>query len=209
MPLGVLTRRKSLLGAFAAFAGPVIPARSDTAPVESIQQLADGLLQIMKAGSATPFPARFDMLAPLVDRVFDLDVVLRTSVGSAWVSLPPSQQDLLRPAFRRYTIASYVNSFDHFNGQRFSVEPQTQPLGNDEQIVRTRIIPPSGDGHELNYVMRNTGSGWRAVDVLADGTISRVAVQRSDFRRLLSRGGAPALAESLATKSLGLSDGMS
>jgi phospholipid transport system substrate-binding protein len=204
MPLRALTRRASLLGAFAAFAGPVMPARSDTAPVASIQQLTDGLLQIMKAGSATPFSVRFDMLAPLIDRIFDLDAVLRTSVGSAWASLPPSQQ-----TFRRYTIASYVNSFDHFNGQRFSVEPQTQPLGNDEQIVRTRIIPPSGDGHELDYVMRNTGSGWRAVDVLADGTISRVAVQRSDFRRLLSRGGAPALAESLATKSLGLSDGMS
>jgi ABC-type transporter MlaC component len=55
-------------------------------------------------------------------------------------------------------------------------------------------------------VMRNTGSGWRSVDVLADGAISRVAVQQSDFRRLLSRGGAPALAESLGTKSLVLSD---
>jgi phospholipid transport system substrate-binding protein len=209
MPMTVLTRRASLLGAFAASTGAVMPARSDTAPVASIQQLTDGLLQIMKAGSATPFSTRFDMLAPLIDRIFDLDAVLRTSVGSAWASLPPSQQDLLRPVFRRYTIASYVNSFNHFDGQRFNVEPQTRPLGNDEQIVRTRIIPPSGDGHELDYVMRNTGSGWRAVDVLADGTISRVAVQRSDFRRLLSRGGAPALAESLATKSLGLSDGMS
>jgi len=207
MPVTAPTRRASILGAFAAFAAAVMPARSDTAPVASIQQLTDGLLQIMKAGPATPFSTRFDMLAPLIDRIFDLDVVLRTSVGSAWASLPPSQRDLLRPVFRHYTIASYVNSFDHFNGQRFNVEPQTRPLGNDEQIVRTHIISSSGDGHDLDYVMRNTGNGWRAVDVLADGTISRVAVQRSDFRRLLSRGGAPALAESLATKSLGLSDG--
>jgi phospholipid transport system substrate-binding protein len=57
--------------------------------------------------------------------------------------------------------------------------------------------------------MRNTSAGWRAVDVLADGAVSRVAVQRSDFRHLLSRGGAPALANSLASKSLDLSDGMS
>jgi phospholipid transport system substrate-binding protein len=47
------------------------------------------------------------------------------------------------------------------------------------------------------------------VDVLADGAISRVAVQRSDFRRLLTRGGAPALAESLRMKSADLAGGAS
>jgi phospholipid transport system substrate-binding protein len=57
--------------------------------------------------------------------------------------------------------------------------------------------------------MRNTGGGWRVVDVLADGSISRIAVQRSDFRRLLSHGGAPALVASLTSKSQDLSDGVS
>jgi phospholipid transport system substrate-binding protein len=209
MRMTALTRRASLLAASAAFVGVAMSARSDTASVASIQQLTDGLLLVMKAGPATPFQQRFEMLAPVIDRLFDLDAILRQSVGSAWASLSQSQQDLLRPAFRRYTIASYVNSFDHFTGQRFTVEPQTRSVGNGEQIVSTRITSPSGDGHLLDYVMRNTGSDWRVVDVLADGAISRVAVQRSDFRRLLSRGGAPALADSLATKSLGLSDGMS
>ena len=153
----------------------------------------------MKAGPATPFQQRFDMLAPVLDRIFDLDAILRQSVGSSWASLSPSQQNMLRQAFRRYTIASYVNSFDHFNGQRFAVEPQTRPVGSDEQVVRTRITPRSGDSHVLDYVMRDAGNGWRVVDVLADGAVSRVAVQRSDFRRLLSRGGAAALAESLAS----------
>jgi phospholipid transport system substrate-binding protein len=204
-----MTRRTLFFSASAALAGAAMPARADTGPVAPIQQLTDGLLQIMKAGPATPFQDRFDMLAPVIDQVFDLDAILRQSIGSTWDSLPPSQQDTLRPAFRRYTVASYVNNFDHFNGQRFTVEPQTRPVGNGEQVVRSRITPLSGNSHVLDYVMLNTGSGWRAMDVLADGSISRVAVQRSDFRRLLSRGGAVALAESLATKSLSLSDGVS
>jgi phospholipid transport system substrate-binding protein len=141
--------------------------------------------------------------------VFDLDAILRASVGLAWTSLPPDQQALLRPVFRRYTVVSYLNNFDRYNGQRFTVSPTTRPAGNGEQIVSTQITPTSGDSHELDYVMKNTPTGWRAVDVLADGTISRVAVQRSDFRRLIARGGAPALAQSLASKSLYLSDGMS
>ena len=55
--------------------------------------------------------------------------------------------------------------------------------------------------------MRQEAGGWRAVDVLADGSISRVAVQRSDFRRLVSRGGAQALIESLNHKTNDLSGG--
>jgi phospholipid transport system substrate-binding protein len=149
------------------------------------------------------------MLTPVIDSVFDLDAILRQSVGSAWASMPPDQQDSLRQAFRRYTVSSYVNSFDSFNGQKFTVDPQTRPVGNNEQVVNTRITSASGEAHALDYVMRDTGAGWRVVDVLADGSVSRVAVQRSDFRRLLARGGAPALAQSLASKSMDLSDGMS
>lgn len=207
-----LTRRALVLAGPAALAGSAILAHADggaTAAVAPVGQLIDGLLQIMKAGPAVPFQQRYDMLAPVLDHVFDLDSILRSSVGLSWSLLPPDQQDQLRSAFRRYTTASYVNSFDRFDGQRFIVEPLPRPTGNGEQIVTTRITPRTGDGHEIDYVMRNTPSGWRAVDVLADGAVSRVAVQRSDFRRLLSRGGAPALANSLASKSLDLSDGMS
>ena len=55
--------------------------------------------------------------------------------------------------------------------------------------------------------MRQGGGAWKAVDVLADGSISRVAVQRSDFRRLVGRGGAQALIESLNRKTADLSGG--
>jgi phospholipid transport system substrate-binding protein len=45
------------------------------------------------------------------------------------------------------------------------------------------------------------------VDVLADGSISRVAVQRSDFSALFDKGGAPALEASLQQKTEELSHG--
>jgi phospholipid transport system substrate-binding protein len=45
------------------------------------------------------------------------------------------------------------------------------------------------------------------VDVLAGGSISRVAVQRSDVRRLLESGGGDALLASLQRKTADLSGG--
>jgi phospholipid transport system substrate-binding protein len=154
----------------------------------------------MKAGTAkTPFSQRFEMLAPAVDRALDLGTILQVSVGAIWSTLSADQHAALMDAFRRYTINSYVNSFDSFNGQRFVVDPNTRAVGAN-QVVSTKIVPVSGESHSLDYVMRQSGADWKAVDVLAEGSISRVATQRSDFRALVMRGGSDALVASLTQK---------
>jgi phospholipid transport system substrate-binding protein len=208
MPFAPIGRRRWLGSALAVgVAGMTAwPAMADAGTVAPIHDLCDALLMIMRNGKA-PFGQRADQLAPVMDRVFDLATILQVSVGPSWSTLAPQEQNTLLTAFRRYTLANYVSNFDNFNGQRFDVQPDTRNLANGEQVVRTRITSSSGETHELDYVMRNEAGRWRAVDVLADGSISRVATQRSDFRRLLSTGGAPALIESLNRKTKDLSGG--
>jgi phospholipid transport system substrate-binding protein len=198
-------RRRSLLG----LGGSVIVvltgrAGPDPSVIAPIQTLYDTLLSVMKAGPATPFIQRFDTLAPAVDRALDMPTILQVSVGQAWNDLPADQREALVAAFRRYTISSYVSSFDSYTGQRFAIAPDLRSLPPDREIVKTEIIPPSGGSHQLDYVMRQDGGDWKAVDVLAEGAISRVATQRSDFRSLLARGGGGALLASLQRKSADL-----
>jgi phospholipid transport system substrate-binding protein len=200
-------RRRSILAMAAAVVAYIAirpHARADSTVVAPIHQLTDGLVQIMKAGRATPFSQRFDMLAPVIDRTFDLTAILKASVGATWDALPHDQQATLLKAFRRYTVASYVNGFDDDN-EHFVINPEPR-IDGDEQIVRIQIISGSGEEHKLDHVMQRGPAGWRVVDILADGAISRVAVQRSDFRQLMRQGGASALAQSLETKSADLSD---
>jgi phospholipid transport system substrate-binding protein len=205
--------RRSLLGAaLAAAAAPLLArgAFADTAPPEAaatIRQFNDALLAAMKAGKQTGFQARYAMLAPAVDRAFDLAAVLAVSVGPRWASLSPEQQGKLLEAFRRYTVASYVANFDSYSGQTFAVAPDARSLGSGEVVVQSRIAASDGSPTDLGYVMKQTGAGWKVVDVLADGSISRVAVQRSDFRSLLSSGGGEALLASLQRKTSDLSGG--
>jgi phospholipid transport system substrate-binding protein len=209
MPIASIGRRRWLQAAL-ALTGTLVGRRratADPSTIVPIKQLCDTLLRIMHAGAATPFAQRFAMLASVIDQAFNLRVILQVSVGLAWSSLPPNQQAALLAAFRRYTVANYVNSFDKFDGQHFEIEPDTKRLPNGEQLVQTKIVSSSGEAHELDYVMRQDGGAWKAVDVLADGSISRVAVQRSDFRRLVERGGAPALIDSLNQKTADLSEG--
>jgi phospholipid transport system substrate-binding protein len=209
MSLAPIGRRRCL-GFAITVAAAALGARrvnADPSAVSPIRELCDGLLSVMRAGTGTPFTQRFQMLAPSVDHAFDLPSVLQLSVGPSWSSLPPDQQNTLVTAFRRYTIAKYVNSFDNYTGQRFDIQPDSKALPNGEQQVQTKIVSASGASHELDYVMRRMPGGWKVVDVLADGSISQVAVQRSDFRRLVERGGAQALIQSLNRKTSDLSGG--
>lgn len=188
-----------------AQAPPAVQA-ADSSPARAIAAFNDALLQIMKAGKTTSFRQRFDTLAPVVDRTFDLETILRNSVGLRWSGMPAAQRQQLLATFRRYTIATWVANFDAWSGQRFTVSPDVRRVG-DALIVATHLVPRNGSPTVLSYVMRQTESGWRAVDVLVDGSISRVAVQRSDFSAVLSKGGAPALTASLQRKIDSMSDG--
>ena len=72
---------------------------------------------------------------------------------------------------------------------------------------RTEMRVGSGDATRIDYQMRQSPTGWHAVDVLLDGSISRVAVQRSDFRALLATGDPGPLIASLRSKIAGLESG--
>lgn len=202
-------RRLLRLAGAAGLAGltPLTRAAADPAMVAPIQNLCNALIQIMRMGARAPFSQRVNVLAPAVDAAFDLNRILQVSVGLGWNTTAADQRAQLQTAFRTYTIASYVNSFDSYSGQHFTVSPTTRTLAGGGQVVQTQIVSAAGESHRLDYVMQRTALGWRAVDVLEDGTISRIAVQRSDFRQILQRGGAPALVASLQQKIRQLSGG--
>ena len=201
--LPAFLRRLLFASALVAVWGPTAIASEITAPVE---QLHLGLMTIMKTGKTASFRQRYETIAPVIGRTFDLEAILRQVIGPRLASLPSEQQAALADAFRRYTIASYVANFDSYSGQHFQIEPVVRAVGND-RIVETRIALPGGREHVLDYVMRQEPGGWRIVDVLADGAISRVASQRSEMRSLMMENGGAGVLVSLRQKTHELSGG--
>jgi phospholipid transport system substrate-binding protein len=196
--------RRAALGA--ALLAPFAAQAADPDASAPIAALNAGLIQAMRSGKAAPFPQRFAALAPVVDRAFDLGATLQAVVGPRWAGLPPAQQSQLLDVFRRYTVATYIANFDSFGGERLEMLPDSRSIGAD-QVVATQIAPASGTPTRIDYVMRRGAAGWRAVDVYLNATISQVAVQRSDFRSLLSTGDAGPLIASLQRKVATLSGG--
>ena len=207
-----LARRAWLSSAVVTAIGSVIGhtglARAEIADSldRPLRELHSALEAAMRAGRAIPFAQRFDALAPVVDRVFDLQTVLRVSVGMRWDTMPSSVRNHLLMAYRSFTVATYVANFDRYDGERFEILPGARDAGND-RIVDTELVTGRGEHLRMDYVMRDGKESWRAVDVLLQGSISRVAVQRSDFRKILTGGDADALIASLRRKIADLSDG--
>jgi len=200
-----VTRRLALAGLLLPSFGRLAAAADPdaTAPIAALNR---GLLAGMRAGKAVPFTQRFATLAPLVEGAFDIPGILQASVGPRWAALPPAQQSQLLDVFRRFTVASYVANFDSYGGEKLELLPESRNVGAD-QVVASQIVPANGTPTRIDYVMRRTSAGWRAVDVLLNGSISRVAVQRSDFRSLLGSGDATPLIQSLQRKIADLSGG--
>ncbi len=171
-----------------------------------IAALNAGLLAGMKAAATENFAARAAALGPVIDRSFDLATILHNAIGLRWNTLPADQQTALLKAFRNFTIATYVSNFASNDGTHFAMLPEQRDVGADV-IVESQILPASGEPVRIDYLMRKGAIGWQAVDVLLEGTISRVAVTRSDFRSLLDSNDASRLIADLRKKTKTLSGG--
>jgi phospholipid transport system substrate-binding protein len=199
----MIAGRAAVALAAALMAAPVLAAEPPSAaPIAALNQA----LETLEHNASQPFATRYAALAPVVDQAFDLPRILRTIVGLRWAQIPPAQQATLLTVFRAFTICNYVANFNSDSGDQFRLLPETRNVGSD-QVVETNIVPKNGDPTRIDYVMRQTPSGWHAIDVLAQGTISQAAVQRSDFRRLLESGDGTALIDSLRGKVQTLSGG--
>ena len=198
-------RRLFTLTAALAAASKAARAQNGSAP-QLVREFSAVLLQIMQSDQRQSFLERFGILAPAVDRTFDLRGILRTCVGDFWASLPLDQRQTLFSVFRAFTIASYVSSFAPCRGSAIYVSPDTRVVG-DEVIVSTTVSQSCCEALRIDYVVREEVLGWRTVDVLLDGTISRAAVQRSDFGSYLATGDAEQLIVTLKRKVFTLSEG--
>jgi len=167
-------------------------------PQDNVRGFYDTLLTTMRNGPTLGQSGRYARLAPVVDRVFDVPSMTRLAVGPTWATLPPAQQQQLIDAFRHYIAATYADRFDSYSGQQLQVTGE-RPY-NADVIVQTKIVKSDGDTTTLDYLMHQNQGSWQISDVFLDGTISQLAIQRSEFHSILRREGVDGLVMALNRK---------
>jgi phospholipid transport system substrate-binding protein len=173
-------------------------AASAVDPQSNVRGFYDTLLTTMKDGRTLGQSGRYARLAPVVDRLFDVPSMTRLAIGPSWATLSPAQQQQLTDAFRHYIVATYADRFDSYSGQQLQVTGE-RPYSADV-MVQTKIVKSDGETTTLNYLMRQNEGSWQISDVYLDGTISQLAVQRSEFHSILRRDGIDGLVMALNRK---------
>lgn len=173
------------------------PDASATAVVE---RLHETLLSLMREADALGFEGRYRRLEPVLRQTFDLSFMAEKAVGRHWRELSEEEQEHMRDVFARFTLSTYANRFSGYSGERF-VTQEEQAAPRDTVLVRTELQRPAGNENiEINYRLHRTEAGWRVIDVLLRGTVSELALRRSEYSSVIKRDGFPSLVASLEEK---------
>lgn len=193
------TVRAIILGLAGMLLAGAAIAAEPSAPVKVIETMHAGMLEVMRTAATTTFEERAAKLEPVIETAYDLDFMGRKSLGKSFDVLSPEDQKRWLELFHTFMVANYAGRFTSFSGQKFETLGE-EPAAQDTVLVRTRLVDPGKENVDLAYRMRQQDGAWKVIDVYLKGTVSELALRRSDFTAILDREGFPALIANLDGK---------
>ena len=161
---------------------------ADSAPTAVVRQFNDALLSVLKDGEKLGYSGRYQRLRAVMQETFDLDFMAEKVLGKSWDDLSDADRTRWREVFSEFTVANYAANFDRFTGQQFEIRGE-EPSANATVLVKSLVKSPGHEDVELTYRLHQVGSRWRIMDVFLKGTVSEVALRRSDYGSVLERDG--------------------
>ena len=194
----VLTAMVFACGGVASAQAPAAaPAQNQNMPGPSdvVKQAAESMLKDLDANRAEykKDPAK---VSALVDKYllphFDVETSARAVLGLHWRTATPEQRKRFIDAFYHSLLANYGAALADFTSDKLKIYPTNVEPGADRATVRTEIKRDNSDRVPVNYVMRKTPQGWKAVDVQIEG-ISYVKSYHDDFGSQIDQQGLDAV----------------
>lgn len=199
-------RRPLLLAA--ALLVPTVPslAADEPAATKIVARLNAVLIDALEHAETLGYDGRARKIAPAVAEAFDVPFMAEKSIGRFWKPLSDADKTRWVTLFGEFTTANYAGNFDKFSGQRFEMLGE-EPAENATTVVHTKLVNPGSEDVELNYRLRQTPAGPRIVDVYLKGTVSELALRRSDYTSVLERDGFDVLLSTVRGKIADLAAG--
>jgi phospholipid transport system substrate-binding protein len=172
---------------------------AEAAAVAAVEDLHATLISVMKDAASLGYSGRYARIQPAVERDFDLDFMARFVLGPGWKDLSPADQQRWRTAFEEMTVATYAGRFTGYGGEQFRTLGE-EAGAEDSVFVRTVFDRPDADDVQLTYRLRRADGRWQIVDVYQKGTVSELALRRSEYATVLKREGFAKLLESVNQK---------
>jgi len=176
-------------------AAPAGNTQGLTNPSDVVKSSAEGMLHDLDANRAA-YKKDPEKISALVDKYllpnFDIETSARAVLGVHWRTATPDQRKRFVDAFYHSLLKNYGAALAEFTADKLKIYPTSVDANTDRATVRTEVKTDSGDRVGVNYVMRKTPTGWKAVDVNIDG-ISYVKSYHDDFDAQIDQQGMDAV----------------
>jgi len=174
----------------------IIQAATTVGPADRVDGLHGELIDIMRHAGQLGFRGRYDRLAQVLPRIFNLPLMASVATGKYWTEFTTDQKRQVIAEFTKMTIATYAQRFDGYSGERFETLG-TAEARKSTMLVKTQIVTGSGEVIPIDYLMHPTNGEWRVIDVFLKGAISELATKRSEYTSVLKRDGVQGLLDQL------------
>jgi phospholipid transport system substrate-binding protein len=203
--LAALSRRALVAIVLIAPLALALPAARAQTPVDlgtpeaTVASLQRGLVALARERPSATIDERYRALEPLVVATHDLPYIAEFALRRQWSSLSEADRQRFVAAFERLSVTTYAARFAKVGADSFRpiVAGAADAAGRVQ--ASTAIARDGQPDVRLEYLLQKGETGWRIVNIVADG-VSDLALKRAEYQRLFGSGGLAGLLTELATQ---------
>jgi phospholipid transport system substrate-binding protein len=140
---------------------------------------------------------RRQALKKSISVIFDYNEMAKRSMGKHWNQRSAAEKKQFSELFASLLENSYASKIESYNNEKIVYLKET--MDNEYAEVRSKVVTAKRDEFTLDYRMINQNGKWMVYDVVIEG-VSLVSNYRTQFSKIISSDGYPALVKKLQTK---------
>lgn len=177
------------------------PDAAAETPAEDPQQIVataiGEIIAVLNDVEATE-ASRRDRIADIAFAHFDFPTMSKLVVARPWKKFTSDQRTEFVAAFKTHLARSYGRRLARYEGTQVAVVGRQDEQRGDVTVL-SKVVGGQFDGATMDYRMRGGKETWLVIDVAIEG-VSLVSNFRSQFKPILSQGGAKELLKRLNEK---------
>jgi phospholipid transport system substrate-binding protein len=137
----------------------------------------------------------------LFQSAFDVPTISRFVLGKYWRSATDAQRKAFTAAFEELQMQRFLPQFEKYDESAVQVESvQPEPGKPDLFRVNSKIIRPEGEPINVVWRVRDTGSAYKILDVVAEGVSMAISL-RHEYGEVAKTKGIDGLIKDMQDKS--------
>lgn len=176
-------------------------AFAQTTPTDTVKKTVDEVVRIVsdkEMKKPQNEKRRRQELKRAIGSIFDYGEMAQRSMGRHWRDRTAGEKKEFISLFETLLENSYADKIESYNQER--IVYLNERIDGDYAEVMSKVITAKRDEYSLDYRLINKGGRWMVYDVVIEG-VSLVSNYRSQFNKIITNEGYPALIRKLRSKS--------